>query len=87
MNLLNELVKQTTIYQRLQRDLSMANNEYDKLLFKYEEQHRDLSLRNEDIDKLTDNIKHNKTNARKIYKLTKDKDIRKLCNKILKGEK
>ena len=87
MNLLNDLVKQTTIYQKLQRDLSVANNEYDKLLFKYEEQSKCLSLRNEDIDKLTDNIKHNKTNARKIYKLTKDKDIRKLCNKIIKGEK
>ena len=94
MNLLHDFVKKTTIYQKLQRDLSMTNSEYEKLIFKYEEQCKLIKQRNDDVDKacceiLEKNtiIKHNKTNARKILKLTKDKDIRKLCNKILKGEK
>jgi uridine kinase len=79
MNLLHELVKQTTIYQKLQRDLSMTNNEYEKLICKYEELCNSTSQKNE-------LIKNNKKYARKIYKLTKDKEIRNLCNKILKGE-
>lgn len=87
MQWLDKLVQKTRCYQNLFREVSFSRNEYEKLQFMYDEQHKTILNIREDIDKLTNQIKHNKTNARKIYKLTKDKDIRKLCNKILKGEK
>ena len=76
---LEKLLEKTSYVRQLKRNLSYADKQYEKLIFKYEELCKSLSLRDE-------YIKNNKKHTRKIYKLTKDKDIRKLCNKILKGE-
>ena len=88
MKLLENLVKGTSCYKDIVRELGVCTKEYETLERVCKEQDAILLKKTKQLEK-------DKTTARQIVRLTnktfQDKEtknqIKQLCNKIIKGEK